>query len=153
MIQEIAAVILVVSAFLAVYLDDAVYSVISLTATIMSVALLYLLSDAGMAAIFQFAVGVGALAILFLSGEMLSEGEARQRPKNILSMTVIALLLSTIPIFFSVGNIPAELTVQLQISDTLWNLRGIDVILQGLVMLTVALGVSIVLHNRKGEEI
>ncbi len=153
MIIEIAAVILVVSAFLAVYLDDAVYSIVSLTVTIMSVALLYLLNQADIAAIFQFAVGVGALAILFLSGEMLSEGESKQRLLNIVSVTAIALLVSIVPIFFSVGVVPSQLTTQLQVSDVLWNLRGIDVIAQGLVILTVAIGLSIVLHGRKGEDI
>ncbi len=103
MIEEIAAVILIVSAFLAVYLDNAVYSVVSLTVTIMFVAFLYFLSQAGLAAIFQFAVGAGALAILFLSGEMLSEGESKQRPTHIVAVTLVALLVSAIPIFFTVG--------------------------------------------------
>jgi len=153
MIEEIAAVILIVSAFLAVYLDNAVYSVVSLTVTIMSVAFLYFLSQAGLAAIFQFAVGAGALAILFLLGEMLSEGESKQRPTHIVAVTLVALLVSAIPIFFTVGIVPSELTVLLQVSDVLWNLRGIDVVVQGLVILTVAIGLSIVLHNRRGEDV
>jgi len=59
---------LVVSAFLAIYLDDAVYSVASLASTLVLVAILYSLNDAVFAAVFQLGISAGALAVLFLSG-------------------------------------------------------------------------------------
>jgi hypothetical protein len=33
--------------------------------------------------------------------------------------------------------------------DALWNLRSVDVVLQGLVVMTVALGIAIVLYQKK----
>jgi NADH:ubiquinone oxidoreductase subunit 6 (subunit J) len=155
MIIEIFAVVLVVSAFMAVYLDGAIYSVVSLAVTMLSAAFLYLLNEAGFAALFQFAIGVGTLAVLFLSGEMLSEEpRGKKSRKQIFSAMAVALVVSTIPIFLSVGNtIPTGLSLGLQFSDTLWNLRAIDVVLQGLVIMTVALGVAIVLYDRRGERV
>ena len=33
--------------------------------------------------------------------------------------------------------------------DALWNLNGLDVVLQALVILTVALGIAIILYERR----
>jgi multisubunit Na+/H+ antiporter MnhB subunit len=33
--------------------------------------------------------------------------------------------------------------------DALWNLRGVDVVLQGLVILMIALGIAIVLYEKR----
>ena len=47
--------------------------------------ILYILNGSTFAAIFQFVVGVGTLAILFLSGEMLGEKSAKKTsPKKTL---------------------------------------------------------------------
>ena len=73
MILEIVSIGLIVSACLALFLDEVVYSVAALAGTFLLTALLYVLNGAVFAAIFQFAVGVGTLSILFLSGEMLSD--------------------------------------------------------------------------------
>jgi NADH:ubiquinone oxidoreductase subunit 6 (subunit J) len=70
---ELFAVGLLVSAVLALFLDEVVYSVTALAGTFLFTALIYALSGALYAGIFQFAVGVGTLAILFLSGEMLGD--------------------------------------------------------------------------------
>ena len=73
MIFEILAIGLIISAILALFLDEVVYSVAALSGTFLFTALIYYLNGAIYAAIFQFVVGIGTLAILFLSGEMLGE--------------------------------------------------------------------------------
>ena len=73
MIFEILAVGLIISAVLALFLDEVIYSVAALAGTFFFTAFLYVENGALYAAIFQIAVGVGTLAILFLSGEMLGD--------------------------------------------------------------------------------
>ena len=73
LILEILSIGLIISACLALFLDEVVYSVAALAGTFLFTALLYYENGAVYAAIFQFVVGVGTLAILFLSGEMLSD--------------------------------------------------------------------------------
>jgi NADH:ubiquinone oxidoreductase subunit 6 (subunit J) len=153
MIFEVLAAGLVISACLAIFLDEPIYCVASLADTLIFMALLYVLSDALYVAIFQFAVGAGTLAILFLSGEMLSEKPAKKTPhKNLILLIVVGALLSLPAIFLSVsGSTSASADVAFE--DALWNLRALDVVLQGLVMMGVALGIAIVLHEkRKGAK-
>ena len=153
MILELVAVGLVVSAFLAVYLDGAVYSVASLASTIILVAILYSLNNATLVGVFQLAIGVGTLAVLFLSGEMLSEKSSEKNPfKNTFLAIAAALLLSIPSIFLSVGIIPTHVSSSVSFPEALWNLRAIDVVLQGLVIMTVALGIAIVLYDKKEEK-
>ena len=75
---ELLSIGLIVSACLALFLDDVVYSVAALAGTFLFTALLYYVNGAIYAAIFQFVVGVGTLAILFLSGEMLSDKSTKK---------------------------------------------------------------------------
>ena len=150
MILELLAIGLVVSAFLAVHLDDAVYSVVSLAGTLILMAILYSLSDATFVAVFQLAIAVGTLAVLFLSSEMLSEKQDGQKSfKNVLLTLAVALLLSMPSIFISIGTVPAIVSSNISFPEALWNLRSTDVILQGLVIMTVALGIAIVLQEKK----
>jgi len=58
--------------------DEMVYSVAALAGTFFFTAILYILNGSAFAAIFQFVVGVGTLAILFLSGEMLVKNLQRR---------------------------------------------------------------------------
>jgi NADH:ubiquinone oxidoreductase subunit 6 (subunit J) len=153
MIFEVLAAGLVISACLAIFLDEPIYCVASLADTLIFMALLYVLSDALYVAIFQFAVGAGTLAILFLSGEMLSEKPAKKTPrKNLLLLIVAGALLSLPALFLSLsGSTSASAGVAFE--EALWNLRALDVVLQGLVMMGVALGIAIVLHEkRKGAK-
>ena len=150
MILELLAVGLIVSAFLAVYLEDAVYSVASLAGVLLLVAILYFLNDATFVAVFQLAIGVGTLAVLFLSSEMLSEKPVGKKPlKNAFLAISVALLLSIPSIFLSVRTIPTNVSSDVSFPEALWNLRAIDVVLQGLVIVTVALGIAIVLYEKK----
>lgn len=152
MILEVFSAGIVISACLAIFLDEAVYSVAALAATFALTALLYALSGAIFVAIFQFAVAVGTLAILFLSGEMLSEKHVKRTVlKNVIPVVVAGVLLSLPPIFLSISstnNVPFTVSF----GDALWNLRAVDVVLQGLVIMTVALGIIIVLYEKRNGE-
>ncbi|MCW4009046.1 MAG: NADH-quinone oxidoreductase subunit J [Candidatus Bathyarchaeota archaeon] len=148
-VLEIVSVGLLISACLAIFLDEAVYSVSALAATFFLTAFLYALADAPFVAIFQFAVGIGTIAVLFLSGEMLSERpETKTKSSTTLAVAGLGGVLSLPAIFFSISS-PNEVVTDFSFGDALWNFSAVDVVLQGLVILTVALGITIVLHKRK----
>lgn len=149
MILEVLSIGLIVTACLALFLDEAVYSIAALAGTFLCTALIYVLSGAIFVAIFQFAVGVGTLAILFLSGEMLSDKQTKKTsPRMTGGLIGAGVVLSFPGIFLSISGTSAS-TADVSFGDALWNLRGVDVILQGLVILMVALGIAIVLHERR----
>jgi NADH:ubiquinone oxidoreductase subunit 6 (subunit J) len=149
MIFEILAVGLVISAVLALFLDDVIYSVAALAGTFFFTALIYIQNGAYFAAIFQFAVGVGTLAVLFLSGEMLGDKPTKKTStKRIGALLGAGAVLSLPAIFFSVSGSMGT-NSNLDFGDALWNVRGLDVVLQALVILTVALGIVIVLYEKK----
>jgi len=150
MILEMLAIGLVASAFLAVYLEEAVYSVASLGCTFTLISILYFLRDAAFVAVFQISVGVGMLAVLFLSGDMLSEKPSEKKPlwKTLLA-ALATVTLSLPPIFFFTATPPTAVFPDVLFAQALWNLRSIDIVLQGLVMLTVSLGIAIVLHEKR----
>jgi NADH:ubiquinone oxidoreductase subunit 6 (subunit J) len=146
---EILAVGLIISAILALFLDEVIYSVAALAGTFFFTALIYVLNGAVFAAIFQFAVGVGTLAILFLSGEMLGDKPTRKTsPKRTGALIGVGAVLSLPAIFLSVSGSTGT-NSNLDFGDALWNVRGLDVVLQALVILTVALGIAIVLYEKK----
>ncbi len=152
MILELLSAGLIISACLAIFLDEAVYSVAALAGTFFLTSILYALSGAVFVAVFQFAVGAGTLAILFLSGEMLSEKAAKVPRKTLLSLVAVGVLLSLPTIFLSVSGQTGVFS-GISFEEALWDLRAVDVVLQGFVILTVALGIIIVLHEkRKGEK-
>jgi len=150
MILELIAIGLVISAFLAVILDEAVYSVASLAITLVLVAILYSLNDANFAAVFQLGISVGTLAVLFLSGETLSEKTNQKKPlRKALPATIVAILLSVPSLLISVSIPSGNISSDVSFPEALWNLRAVDIILQGLVIMTVALGIVIVLQTKK----
>jgi NADH:ubiquinone oxidoreductase subunit 6 (subunit J) len=151
MILEVLSAGLIISACLAIFLDEAVYSVASLAGTFIFTSLLYALSDALFVAIFQFAVGAGTLAVLFLSGEMLSEKPTRAPRKNLLLIIVVGVLLSLPAVFLSISS-PTGVFSGVSFGEALWDLRAVDVVLQGLVIMAVALGIAIVLHEKRNGE-
>lgn len=149
MILELVSAGLVISACLAIFLDEAVYSVAALAGTFILTSLLYALNGAPYVAIFQFAVGIGTVAILFLSGEALSEKpETKTQTKHLISLIVLGAVLSLPAIFLSVSHQNGA-TYSVPFGEALWDLRALDVVLQGLVIMTVALGVAIVLFHKK----
>jgi NADH:ubiquinone oxidoreductase subunit 6 (subunit J) len=136
---------------LALFLDEAVYSVAALAGTFFFTALIYALDGAVFVAIFQFAVGVGTLTILFLSGELLSEKPVNKTsPNKALALIVGGVVLSLPALFLSISG-PTSAGVNITFGNGLWNLNGMDVILQGLVILTVALGIVIVLYEKRSS--
>lgn len=146
---EILSVGLLVSAVLALFLDEVVYSVAALAGTFLFTALIYALSGSIFAAVFQFAVSVGTLAILFLSGEMLGD-----KPLKKASTTKIAALIGggvvlSLPAIFLSVSTDTGIVVDNSFGDALWNLRGMDVLFQAIVILTVAIGIAIVLYEKK----
>jgi NADH:ubiquinone oxidoreductase subunit 6 (subunit J) len=153
MILEIVGVGLLISACLAILLDEAIYSVAALAGTFLFTSALFALDGAIFAAIFQFAIGVGTVAILFLEGESLSE---RHVGKVKLSTPIIAVVvgiaLSLPAIFFTISS-PNNVSVETGFAAALWDLRAVDVVLQGLVILTLAIGIAIVLHERKIKKV
>ena len=149
MILEILSIGLIISACLALFLDEAVYSVAALAGTFLFTALLYVLNGAVFVAIFQFAVGVGTLAILFLSGEMLSDKPTKKTSlKSTAALIGVGVVLSLPAIFISVSGV-ASSGADVTFGDALWNLNGLDVVLQGLVILMVAVGTAIVLYQKR----
>jgi NADH:ubiquinone oxidoreductase subunit 6 (subunit J) len=149
MILEVLSAGLVITACLAIFLDEAVYSVVALAGTFLFTSLLYALNGAVFVAVFQFAVGAGTLAVLFLSGEMLSESPLKKTlPKNLLTVVMAGALLSLPPIFLSIST-PANEVSGVSFGEALWTLRAGDVVLQGLVIMTVALGIAVVLYEKK----
>ncbi len=150
MIFEILAVGLVISAVLALFLDEVVYAVAALAGTFLFTALIYALDGAIFAAVFQFAVGVGTLAILFLSGEMLGDKPVKKAsPTRVGALVGAGAVLSLPVIFLNVSGITSGQGSAGEFSDALWNTRGLDVVLQALVIFTVALGIAIMLYERR----
>ena len=150
MIVEIIAVGLVVSAFLAVYLDEAVYSIASLAVTVTLLSALYFQLGGVYVAVFQFSVGVGTLIVLFLSGEMLSAWRkiSTGRLKLVLGIAAAGLLSAIAvltPAELGTSNAFSEVTF----STALWSFRAVDILAQGLVVLTVALGIAILLKRER----
>ena len=152
MILEVLSAGLIVAACLAIFLDEAVYAVAALAGMFIFTALLYALGGALFVAIFQFAVGAGTLAVLFLSGEMLSEKPTKKTPwKSVISIIAVGGVLSLVPIFFSISSSTGVFS-GISFGEALWNLRALDVVLQGLVIMAVALGIVIVLHEKRNGE-
>jgi NADH:ubiquinone oxidoreductase subunit 6 (subunit J) len=151
MILEVLSAGLVITACLAIFLDEAVYSIVALAGTFLFTSLLYAVSGAVFVAVFQFAVGAGTLAVLFLSGEMLSEKPLKKtRTKTLLIVVVAGALLSLPGMFLSISP-PGNVASGVPFSEALWNLRAGDVVLQGLVIMTVALGIAIVLYEKRNS--
>jgi NADH:ubiquinone oxidoreductase subunit 6 (subunit J) len=138
---------LIVSAFLAIHLDDAVYSVASLTSMLVLVAILYSLNNGVFAAVFQLGISAGTLAVLFLAGETLSEKKDQKKPLRKTFLAVATAIALSIPsVFFTIGAPSTTFFSEVSFPKALWNLRVIDIVLQGLVIMMVALGIAIVLH-------
>ncbi|MCS7096203.1 MAG: hypothetical protein N3F10_05345 [Candidatus Bathyarchaeota archaeon] len=149
MIMELIAVVLIISACLAIYLDEAIYSVVSLAFVFAMIIILYALSGASHAAIFQIAIGTGTLVALFLTGEMFSEAPKRKKQsKKILGVAALALLISLPSILLSIEVTPVVSASNVSFAEALWALRSADVVLQGLVIVAVAIGIAIILYEK-----
>ncbi len=69
-------------------------------------------------------------------------------PKRTGALIGAGVVLSLPAIFLSVSGATGT-SSDVSFGDALWNLRGLDVVLQALVILTVALGIAIVLYEKR----
>jgi NADH:ubiquinone oxidoreductase subunit 6 (subunit J) len=150
LIVEFLAVGIILTAFLAINLDDSFYSVLSLGSVLIISSLLYLLNNAYFAAIFQFATGIGTLAVLLVLGETLDrEGPHREKPEIPIGTIVAAILLSIPVLFFTIPVIQIIPEPTSGVPFNLWDLRSVDVLLQGVVILVLTIGMVILLKPEK----
>jgi len=149
---ELVAVGLVISACLAIFLEEAVHSVVALAGAFFFAALLFLLNGAVFVAIFQFAVGVGTLAVLFLSGEMLTEKFRKKTSLRTALTVLVAGAFLCLPAIFLSIPVSTATGYGVSFEESLWSLRAPDIVLQGLVIMVVAIGIAIVLHDKKKGE-
>jgi NADH:ubiquinone oxidoreductase subunit 6 (subunit J) len=153
MIIEILAVALIITAFLAINLDNSIYSVIALGCVLIFSALLYFFNGAFFAAVFQFAVGAGTIAVLLIVSETLDEQESHEKKPKLPIATIIAAVLFSIPVLiFTVPVIQIIPEATTGFPYDLWDFRSIDVIVQGIVILIIAVGMVILLKSQKGAE-
>lgn len=153
MIIELIAFGLILTACLAIQLDEAVYAVFSLACFFLCTVLLYAFNGADFAAIFTFAMGAGTISLLLLAGGILSDKPEGSKPLRSLLTAVLAAVVLTVPaILLSAGIIIPRFSFNLPFEHTLWGLRAMDILLQGLVMLSVAIGIAIILHEKHGGE-
>ena len=150
--EEILAVALVVSAFLAVHFEDTTHAVISFGAMFTVLSALYFALNTPFAALFQLVIAVGTIAVFFLAGEMLTpKKESRQKLRNVVLGVVIAVALSLPAILLDLQADALMNPHNLSFFSALWEYRALDVIAQGVVILVLALGVATVLKERRKE--
>jgi len=144
---------LIISAFLALHIDETVYSIIFFGATLTILSALFFYMDAPFAAIFQIVIAVGAIAIFFLAGEMLTpRKKAPKKGRSVFIALAIASILSVLPILSELNVEVFSRSHDLSFASVLWRLRGLDVIAQSIVILTLALGIVMVLGKRGGKK-
>jgi len=138
---------LVISAFLALHLDETTYSIISFGAALTLLSAIFFYVNATFAAVFQIVVAVGAIAVFFLAGEMLTPKRKIQGRRSIIIGLLIAFLLSLPPILSELNAEVFSRSYNLAFPSALWKFRGLDVIAQSIVILTLALGIVMVLRR------
>jgi NADH:ubiquinone oxidoreductase subunit 6 (subunit J) len=153
-IAELLALGLIITALLAVNLDDPVYSLMSLACVLLLSSLLYAENGAFFAAVFQSAAGIGTIAILLVISETLDEDMPQKRKRNRPVGTIVAAILLSIPVLYF--TIPVVRVIPEPISGfplAFWELRSVDVVLQGIVILVLATGMAILLKSeREGRQ-
>jgi len=149
-LETALAIGLVTSAVFAIFLKETVSSVLSLCTMMILLSLLYFNLNAPFAAIFQLALGIGTAAVFLLAGDTLTKksDEKTSIKKKVLGL--IASFLLSIPVIIGTEATKTfTRSVSLSLSITLWDLRAIDVLAQGIVVLTVALGVMFLLKEER----
>jgi multisubunit Na+/H+ antiporter MnhB subunit len=146
--ETVLAIGMVTSAVFAIYLKETVASVLSLSTMMILLSILYFYLSAPFAAIFQLALGTGTAAIFLLAGDTLTKRNDAKMSRKTKFVGIIISAVLCIPVV--VGTLATNFfgtSLVLPISSTLWELREIDVLAQGLVVLTAALGVVILLKE------
>ncbi|MGD9131943.1 MAG: hypothetical protein PVH73_10295 [Candidatus Bathyarchaeota archaeon] len=146
--ETILAIGMVTSAVFAIYLKETVASVLSLSTMMILLSLLYFNLNAPFAAVFQLALGTGTAAIFLLAGDTLTKKSGEKTSTKTMLVGLVASAILSVPVV--VGIVATQSfsgTLDLSISSALWDLRAIDVLAQGLVILTAALGVVLLLKE------
>jgi NADH:ubiquinone oxidoreductase subunit 6 (subunit J) len=150
LLETVLVVGVVASAFFAMYLEETVYAVLSLTTMFIVLSALYFSLNAPFAAVFQLAIATGTIAVFFLAGEMLTKktGATTSLKKKLLGLA--ASILLSIPCIIGTEQTKTfTRSTGFSISTALWELRAVDAIAQGLVILTVALGIVFLLKKER----
>jgi multisubunit Na+/H+ antiporter MnhB subunit len=150
LLETILAIGMVISAVFAIYLKETVSSVLSLSTMMILLSLLYFNMNAPFAAIFQLALGAGTSAIFLLAGDSLTKRSNEKTSKKTLLVGLVVSAFLSVPLI--VGTVvPQSFTqaAEFSLSTALWDLRAIDVLAQGLVVLTAALGVVLLLKEER----
>jgi len=149
-LETILAICMVTSAVFAIYLKETVSSVLSLSTMMILLSLLYFSLNAPFAAIFQLALGTGTAAIFLLAGDSLTKkSDAKTSTKTIFMGLIVSAILSVPVVVGTVAIQTFTSSLDLSLSSALWDLRAIDVLAQGLVVLTAALGVVLLLKEER----
>ena len=146
--ETILAIGMIVSAVLAIYLKETIASVLSLSTLMLLLALLYFNLNAPLAAIFQLALGAGTAAIFLLAGDTLTTKRDETTSTKTMYLAIIASAVLCVPML--VGTIETGSVIEsmeISLSQTIWDLRAIDVLAQGIVVLTAAIGVILLLRE------
>ena len=148
--EIILAIGMVTSAVFAICLKETMSSVLSLSTMMILLSFLYFSLDAPFAAIFQLALGTGTAAIFLLAGDTLTKKNNKKTSTKTILVALVASVFLCVPII--VANVTPQIFVQsaeLELSAALWDLRAIDILAQGLVVLTAALGVVLFLNEHR----
>lgn len=146
------ASIILASAFLAIYCERIIYSVISLTSAFLAISALYFYLGAYYAAVFQLVTGIGTCIVFLLVGRTLSPPRSGEIDLKKMVLGVLVILVFSVPILVGVGQSDTIILPRVStVPAALWNVRVLDVLAQGLVVLTIALGAGIILTEEGGE--
>jgi multisubunit Na+/H+ antiporter MnhB subunit len=149
-LETVLAIGMVTSAVFAIYLKETVASVLSLSTMMILLSLLYFSLNAPFAAIFQLALGSGTVAIFLLAGDTLTKkSDEKTSSKTKLLGLIVSAVLSVPVVIGTVATQSFSSLLNLSLSSVLWDLRAIDVLAQGLVVLTAALGVVLLLKEER----
>jgi multisubunit Na+/H+ antiporter MnhB subunit len=149
-LETVLAIGMVTSAVFAIYLKETVSSVLSLSTMMILLSLLYFSLNAPFAALFQLALGTGTAAIFLLAGDSLTKKSDKKTSTKMKFVGIIVSAVLSVPVV--VGTVATQTLTQsfdLSLSTALWDLRAIDVLAQGLVVLTAALGVVLLLKEER----
>jgi multisubunit Na+/H+ antiporter MnhB subunit len=149
-LETVLAICMVTSAVFAIYLKETVASVLSLSTMMILLSLLYFNLNAPFAAVFQLALGTGTAAIFLLAGDTLTKKSGEKTSYKTVLIGLVASAILSVPVV--VGTVATQSftqSVELSLSSALWDLRAVDVLAQGLVILTAALGVALLLKEER----
>jgi multisubunit Na+/H+ antiporter MnhB subunit len=149
-LETVLAIGMVTSAVFAIYLKETVASVLSLSTMMILLSLLYFNLNSPFAAIFQLALGTGTTAIFLLAGDTLTKKSDEKTSSKTMLLGLVASAILSVPVVVGTVAIHSSSgSLNISLSSALWDLRAIDVLAQGLVILTAALGVVLLLKEER----